>query len=480
MSENYENVATQTMDSPEVELDLNELIEDTVNPELGMTTGQKLKVLFMRPMWSAIVKWVFMVLGIVGLVFWLIANNVSRETGESMSKTCGGIKNMFSNIFGAIPVSMLEIVVCAAAVGIFAYLIFIIVRCIQIKGTFHKAGLWVQFLYTVIAVACVFVLLFSMCYGVYGYRQRLSKLTKNAYSAADVTNMEFAEAMLYLIDKTNNSFAEGKEKNHIFFTASGETKFQVKGDALENMTKEINKAYKKAAKDIKELEGPELNSKALLFTGLYTSKHVASIYSPITGEVCINTEYSDVLIPMQIAKSFAMQRGFTDSDTAEFLAFLVCTQYSDNKYINYSGYFNAYMSLSSKLYQANGKDLHLYLATALNDEVKKEYVNVVKDLDELYGVSSDLEFKGSANTLTDNNYNLAAKLVLVNLRDTVADGNTRIDKTEYVNYGDYCNYLTNFYKLDDDFQDEVDEAYEIVNSDDDYEDEDYEESEDEE
>ena len=45
MSENYENISTEILDSAEVELDLNELAEETVNPELGMTTGQKVKVL---------------------------------------------------------------------------------------------------------------------------------------------------------------------------------------------------------------------------------------------------------------------------------------------------------------------------------------------------------------------------------------------------------------------------------------------------
>ena len=68
---------------------------------------------------------------------------------------------------------------------------------------------------------------------------------------------------------------------------------------------------------------------------------------------------------MQIAKTMAVQRGYTDDGDASFIAFLVCTKYSDDYYINYSGYFNAYVELSSVFYNENGKNLHLYMANAL-------------------------------------------------------------------------------------------------------------------
>ena len=459
MSENYENVATQNSNSPEVELDLNDLMEEKVNPELGMTTGQKIKTLLARPLWSAIIKWVFILFGIVGAVLYLIANNDSRETGESIAKLCSGFKNLVSSIFGAIPISVFEILLCAIGVGILAYLIYIVVRCIQIKGLFHKLGLWVQFLYSVLAVACVLVLLFSMCYGVYGYRQKLSKISDNAYSSADVTNQEFTETMLYLIDNLNNTLSEGRD-DQIWFTMSGFSQPLKKGDSLQHITSEVNKAFNNAAKKMEELKGPAIKSKELLFTPLYTSNRTASVYSPITGEVCINPEYPDVFLPMQIAKTIAMQRGFTDSDTAEFIAFIVCTQYSDNLYLNYSGYFNAYVSLSSELYRTNGKDLHLYLANSLHHDIKKEFVNVVKKLDTLYEVSSDLNFIPAEDKLSSKDYNDAAKLLLENYRSAIDQGTVSVDNTEYVDYGDYCNYLTNFYKLDADFQDAVDEVYE--------------------
>jgi len=460
MSENYENISTETINSAEIELDLNELAEETVNPELGMTTGQKVKVLLMKPMWSAITKWVFILLGIVGGVIYLIANS-SRDSGESMASALGGIKNGISSMFSAIPIPMFEILICAAAVGVIAYLVFIIVRTVQVKGGFHKGGLWVQFGYTVLALACVAVLLFTMCYGAFSYRQRLSKLTENTYSAANVTNMDFSETMLYLIDGINNTLYDGSDD--IFFRKNNLSQYQQKGSALDAITKKVCEAFDAAAEDIPQLKGPKLKSKELLFSSLYSTQQIASIYSPITGEVCVNADYPEIFVPMQVAKCVAMQRGFNDPATAEFIAFLVCTQYTDDYYLNYSGYFNAYLEFSSELYRSNGKNLHLYLANALNHNAKKEYVQVVKELDELYGISSDIAYTSSAKPLSSADYCDVSKLLLVNFRDLVDEGTIKVDDSETVDYGDYCNYLTNFYKVNGDFQDAVDETYEEYN-----------------
>ncbi len=460
MSENYENISTEILDSAEVELDLNELAEEVVNPELAMTTGQKIKALLMKPMWSAIIKWVFIVLGIAGGIIYLIANS-SRESGESMANTFGGVKNAISSMFGAIPIPMFEILICAAAVGVLAYLVFIIIRTVQVKGAFHKGGLWVQFGYTVLALACVAVLLFTMCYGAFSYRQRLSKLTDNTYSAANVTNMDFSETMLYLIDGINSTLYDGSDD--IFFRKNYLSQYQEKGSAVDAITNRVCEAFDAAAEDIPQLKGPKVKTKELLFSSLYSKERIASIYSPITGEVCINSEYPEVFVPMQVAKTVAMQRGFTDPATAEFIAFLVCTEYSDDYYLNYSGYFNAYLEFSSQLYRSNGKNLHLYLANALNHNAKKEFVQVVKELDELYGISSDIAYTSSTESLTSAEYCDVSKLLLVDFRDLVDEGTIKVDDSETVDYGDYCNYLTNFYKVNGDFQDAVDETYEEYN-----------------
>lgn len=472
MSENYEKITPADIEQPEVteaveeaaaqeinadgevELELDELNEG-VNPEAEMTTGQKIKTLLMKPLWSSIVKWSFIFLGLAALVLYLIVSNGDRATGESFAKAFSGVSNGLASFFSMIPVSMFEILICAAAVGIFAYLVFIVVRTIQVKGKFRKAGLWVQFGYTLLAVASVFAILLTLCYGMFTNRERLSKNTD--YTSGKVSNMHFSEAMLYLIDGINNSLNDGS--NSIYFNKAGQSKYATSGRSTEEITKKVVEAFDAAAVDIPTLKGAKLSTKELIFTELYTSNQISSIYSPFTGELCINTDYPEIIIPMQVAKTMAMQRGYTDDGDASFIAFLVCTQYSDDYYIRYSGYFNAYLELSTACYKNNGKNLHMYLANALKDSAKREFVELVKDLDTLYGLSSDIEYIQSSDELNDAAYGDVAKLLLVEFRDLVDSGKLAVDSTEKVDYGKFCNYLTNYYLIDSEWANEVDYVY---------------------
>ncbi len=443
----------------EVEIDIEDIEQEDINPELSMTTGQKVKVLLMKPLWSSITKWVFIFLGIVGMVLYFIAGS-SRSTGEAFSKAFSGVCGGIASFFSLIPIPMFEILICATIVGILAYLVYIIVRTVQVKGAFHKGGLWVQFGYTLLAVAGVFALLMSMCYGVFSYRERLSKSTD--YSSADVTNMEFAETMLYLIDNVNNTLYDGSDS--IFFRKNNLSQYQQKGSAIEAITEKVCEAFEAASDDIPTLKGKKLKAKELLFSPLYSKYQISSIYSPFTAEICMNTDYPEIFVPMQVAKTIAMQRGYTDDGTADFIAFLVCTQYTDDYYLNYSGYFNAYLELSSQFYKTNGKDLHLYLANALHHNAKKEYVQVVKELDELYNISSDIAFVDAQKSLNGSEYCDVSKLLLVSFRDLVEEGTVDVDDIDYVDFGNYCNYLTNFYKIDEDFQYDVIDTYDEYHS----------------
>ncbi len=449
-------VTDEAVDGEAVEIELDDLDGEKIDPEIDMTKGEKVKTLLMKPLWSAIVKWVFIFFGIVGVVLYFIANS-SREMGETFATTLGGISNGIASFFSIIPIPMFEILICAAAIGILAYLVFIIVRTIQVKGKFHKGGLWVQFGYTILAVAGIFALLSSLCYGIFTYRARISESTD--YTSANVTDMDCGETMLYLIDKINNTLYEGEDD--IFFKANGESRYASSGRSIVAITKAVCTAFDNAAEDIPTLKGSTLTSKELVFSGLYSKYQISSIYSPFTAELCINTDYPEVVIPMQVAKTMAMQRGYTDNADASFIAFLVLTEYSDDYYLNYSGYFNAYLELSSAFYRENGKNLHLYLANALRDHAKADYVSLVKELDELYGVSSDIEYTASSQTLSGTDYCDVAKLLLVKFRDNVYDSEITIEQEETSNkYGRFCNYLTNYYLIDEDFQYEVDDVYE--------------------
>lgn len=439
-------------EATDTEVDLGELdaAEEEEDVEANMTMGEKLKVLLMKPLYSSIIKWSFIGLGLVGLILYLLRS-------EGMAKAFAGVSGGIASFFSLFPISMAEILIFAAALGILAYLAFIVVRTFQVKGAFHKGGLWVQFGYSLIAVAAVFALLSSLCYGIFTYRDSLNKVTGGAYSNGKVTNYSFSQAMLYLIDGVNNSLADGMDS--IFFAKSGASKYANKGRSTDAIAEKVSEAFDNAAQDIPTLKGKHLKAKSLLLSSVYSSNHIVSVYSPFTGELLVNDEYPEVVIPYQIAKTMATQRGYTNDGDSSFIAFIVCTRYSDDPYLNYSGYFNAYLEFSSKFYAENGKNLHLYMANALKESAKKEYVNLVKKMDALYGVNSDIEFVAAGEKLSADQYRDVAKLMLYEFRQMVGEGAIQIDDTETKSYGRFCNYITNAYLLDSDFRSDMEYVY---------------------
>ena len=116
-----------------------------------------------------------------------------------------------------------------------------------------------QFGYSLLAVAGAFTLLFSMCYGVFTYRDPLSKSTE--YTNAKVTNLDFSKTMLYLIDGINNSLYDGMD--NIFFTKTGSSKYASSGRSTEVISQKISEAFDNAAQDIPTLKGKSLTAKEL-------------------------------------------------------------------------------------------------------------------------------------------------------------------------------------------------------------------------
>ena len=98
--------------------------------------------------------------------------------------------------------------------------------------------------------------------------------------------------------------------------------------------------------------------------------HITGIYSFFTGEANLNVNFPDYTLPYTAAHEMAHQRGIAREDEANFMAFLVCTA-SDDPYIRYSGYLNAYEYVASALYRAS-PDLYYKAAGRLSDSVKGE------------------------------------------------------------------------------------------------------------
>ncbi len=126
------------------------------------------------------------------------------------------------------------------------------------------------------------------------------------------------------------------------------------------LVSKMNAAFDKYAESAQYISHFRSNPKPIALSEPMTHTHISGVYTFMTGESNINTNYPDFLMPFTMAHEMAHQRGIAREDEANFVAYLVCIG-SDDEYIRYSGYAN----------MAN------YIASALNSADKEKYSELI-------------------------------------------------------------------------------------------------------
>lgn len=457
----------------EFEFDVSDL--ESIKPVY--TTKEKLKMILMNNTVFSIIKWCIAALGIVGLVLYILAM-VSSEISETLSTTLSkGVRGALTTVSNLVPISLVEILAIVAVVGILAYAGFLIYKTIKEKEGIKIVGIWVQFAYVLLAVFGTGFLIYTMCYGVTTNRTKLyGSYLKDLYLPRKFTEQSMDSAVIYYTDKINEVAVDGM--SNIYYTPTGHSRYASTGSSVEEIGEAVNACFDAAAEDFEFLKGGEVKVKKLLFSPLYTAMGVGSIYSPFTSEVLINTDYPEVVVPMQVARAIAKQRGITDDADASIIAFIVCTEYADaladtgstynTDYIKYAAYMDAYMDLGTVAYKVS-PNLHLYCAAALKESAKKDVVAFVKELDALYGNVSKLEFTAASEKTSTADYKVLAKLLYMDFNSRVNEGDITLSYntnekpvpagTQYM----YTRYLVAYFAAQEEWLDEVEAVYEEYN-----------------
>ncbi len=448
------------------------------------TLKEKLKMILMNNTACSIIKWSFAGLGLVGLVLYILAM-ISPAISEALSGTLSkGVRGALTTVSNLLPISLMEILAIVTLVGILAYIGFLVYKTIKEKEGLKIAGLWVQLGYVLLAVFGTGFLLYSMCYGVTTNRQKLyDSYLKDLYAPSYFGEQTLNSAMLYYTDQVNNVAADAIiDKESIFYTASGHSRYASTGSSLDAISKAVNACYSVADNDetFKFLDGGTVKAKKLLFSPLYTAMGIGSIYSPFTSEVLINTDYPEVIVPMQVARAIAKQRGITDDSDASFVAFIMLTRYRDFikknsdkynvDYLAYSAYLDAYLEVGSVAYRVN-PNRHLYCAAALKESAKKDIIAMVKQLDAIYGNISKLEFTAASGKTRTSDYKVLAKLLYKDYNIRVDKGHIPVKFTEKspvpvkgARYN-YSKYLISYFygEAQGNWGDSVEKVYEKYN-----------------
>lgn len=142
--------------------------------------------------------------------------------------------------------------------------------------------------------------------------------------------------------------------------------------SYDTLVEKLNAAYKCYAKDADYISGYGSTPKPIALSEPFTYTHVSGVYSFITGEANINTNYPDFILPFTMTHEMAHQRGISREEEANFVAFLVCME-SDDPYIKYSAYVSIQNYLMNSLYKAD-KDLYsLFYKNHYSQKVRGEY-----------------------------------------------------------------------------------------------------------
>ena len=458
-----------------LEFDASDL--DVLKP--SYTKKEKLKLILMNNTVFSIIKWCFAGLGLVGLIFHILAL-VSSDISESLSTSISaGIRNGLTAVSSMLTVSLMEILAIVALVGILAYAGFLIFKSVKAKDGVKIAGFWVQFGYVLVAVFGFGYLLFVLCYGVTTNRPMLYKTYLEEYRPNYFTESRLDTGMLYYIDNLNNVAVEGRE--NIFYTTAGHSRYASTGSSVEEIGEAVNHMFDLASDDYAFLKGSDVTVKELMAAPMYTSMGIGSIYCPLTSEVLVNPDYPEVMIPMQVARAIAKQRGITNDDDASFIAFMVLNEYSDvlgdltDKYntdfIRYAALMDAYLEVGTMVYNVD-PNMHLYCASALKETAKKDVVAMVKQLDVLYGNTSNLvEFQAADKKTSTASYKDLAKLLYAEFNRRVENGSINLTYDESDNPVPtkngylYLRYLISYYSVDleGDWGEAVVDVYEEYN-----------------
>ncbi len=242
----------------------------------------------------------------------------------------GALRAVPTTLTALLPFSLIEIALLAALPLAAIFLVWMIRRVRN--GALYRR---------VLSLCATTALLFASFYlftVAPGYRTT-PLLSRLSLSEPEMTEEALADTALYLL-RESVRLEEGLVR-----AEDGST---VLGYDYTELSRELAEAYRRL--DPRgELASPSAaRIKPVLLSTVMSSAHFLGIWSYVTGETNLNTQFPDYTIPYTAAHEMAHQRGIAREDEANFMAFLVLRQ-AEDPYLRYAGYLGLFEYVASAL-----------------------------------------------------------------------------------------------------------------------------------
>ena len=266
------------------------------------------------------------------------------------------LRKVFAYATSFVPFSLFESFIAAAV-------LYVIVRTVILSARrerFRKE-MFIKRVTSIVlvAVSCVFL----------SYTVLFTRKPVNEYinlERADVSAEELGDACEYITNKLNALV----EERRVYFNSDD---FSELPYSFTELGDKVNDAYRRLTEkeEYSFLTKMNVKAKPLLVSKYMTYTHISGVFTPITGEANINTNYPDYVIAFTYAHELAHQRGVAPEDEANFLAYLVLLE-SDDDYLNYSAYRYVLDYLQSALVAADYNRGVEVIRNTANEILKEE------------------------------------------------------------------------------------------------------------
>ncbi len=290
------------------------------------------------------------------------------------------IRFVLAKLTGWIPFSLAETLIVSLPALAIAYIVGSTVSTKR-DGSDKNFYRWLRPLISVVLlILTLFLSAFGPAYGRYTLAENLD-LEQKPVSADEL----FTTGLIV------STMASG-ELDKVDFDLSGAS---VMPYDYHTLVDKVNVAFGNYAEIADYIGHFDSNPKPIALSEPMTYTHISGVYTFMTGESNVNTNYPDFLVPFTMAHEMAHQRGIAREDEANFVAFLVCIS-SDDAYIRYSGYANMLHYLNGALSRADSDKYAVLYRNYTPAQIQKEFAAYSEFFDK-YRDSVASEVTGAVN-----------------------------------------------------------------------------------